>query len=385
MTNDPPRVLLACPGLDHVHRGFETFARECFEALRHRGDVRVELVKGSGPSARGERSVPTLLRDAPLARAVGRATRREPFVAEHATFTASLLPVLARRPCDVVYFSEWHVGRLLARSRRVMRAPFRLVFCNGAFAGERYAAFDLVQQLVPGALDYAVAAGQPRELQVVLPLGVAMPADPPPPGSASRDGARRALGLPESRRIVLSAGALTAADKRMDTLIREIASLPPEQRPFLLLAGQEEAGTPAIRSLAGRLLGAEGHRLTTVTPERMPQLYGAADAFVLASLAESFGRVLVEAQSHGLPVLAHEHPVISWVLGTEGDTRDLTRSGAIAEWVAGLGPEDFSDAARARRHRAAYERFSWYSLADDYAAMLRGAAAGRRAPGTALP
>jgi glycosyltransferase involved in cell wall biosynthesis len=82
----------------------------------------------------------------------------------------------------------------------------------------------------------------------------------------------------------------------------------------------------------------------------------------------------VEAQSHGLPCLAHDYPVMSWVLGDEGDTADLQEPGRLAAWLAGLTDADLSDDARRRRHRSAYERFSWTTLADRYVEMLRAAA-----------
>ena len=50
----PPTVLIACPGLDHVGRGFETFARVCFEVLRPDERLDVRLAKGSGEPMDGE-------------------------------------------------------------------------------------------------------------------------------------------------------------------------------------------------------------------------------------------------------------------------------------------------------------------------------------------
>ena len=112
----------------------------------------------------------------------------------------------------------------------------------------------------------------------------------------------------------------------------------------------------------------------------MPDVYRAADAFVLASLFESFGRVLVEAQSHGLPCLAHDYPVMAWVQGDAGDVEDLTKPGSVARWLGDERAQDGSEAARRRRHDAAYSRFSWNMLADRYARMLRAVALGDGPP-----
>lgn len=367
--------MLACPGLDRTRRGFEAFARECFEALRHRPDIAIELAKGSGARQRQETVVPTLARDAWGARLVGRMLSREPYVAEHLTFALALIPLLARRRPDVVYFSEWHVGRVLSAWRRAGRGRFALVFCNGALVADRYGEVDLVQQLVPGAIEYVVARGGSPERQTLLPLGVEIDRSPPL-GERARRALRRALGLPADRTIVLSAGAVNR-QKRMDYLVAEIASMP-DPRPFLLLVGEQEADTPAIRALARDRLGERGHEIRTVPREAMADHYRSSDAFVLASLWESFGRVLVEAQSHGLPCLAHDHPVMRWVLGEEGDSADLRVPGSVRAWLRGLTESDFSDESRRRRQASAHRRFSWDVLAPRYVEMLRDAAEARR-------
>jgi glycosyltransferase involved in cell wall biosynthesis len=365
-------VLLACPGLDHAHRGFETFASECFLALRDREDLTIALVKGSGSRGRAELVIPTLRRQARLTRALARAWSIPPFVVEHVVFGLALIPLLARRRPDVVYFSEWHMGRVLAAWRFVSRQSFALAFCNGALVPDGYRRFDRVQQLVPGAIEYSVDRGESPARQELLPLGVAMESAPQPLADTDRADLRVRLGLPVDRQIVLSVGAINR-QKRGEYLIEEIASMP-EHRPFLLLAGQEEADTPAIRRLARERLGAEGHDFRTVRAAAMADHYRASDVFVLPSLWESFGRALVEAQSHGLPCLAHDYPVMKWVLGEQGDTADLRQPGSAVRWLTELTAADFSQDARRRRHRSAYERFSWNMLADRYATMLRAAA-----------
>lgn len=361
-----PRVVLACPGLDHATRGFETFARECFEALHPREELRVELVKGSGDPEPAERVLPAVTRDAQVIQAIARAVRREPFVAEHVAFGVRLAPALIADPPDVVYFSEWHLGRVLAGLRRASRGRFALVMSNGSLVAGPYDHLDHVQQLAPGAIDYTVAAGQRREIQTELPLGVAIHHQPL---QVDQDALRSRLDLPARRRIVLSAGALNH-QKRIDYLIEEVASAP-EPRPFLLLLGAEERETPALRALAQRRLGPDGHRMLTVPKTSMPDYYLASDAFVLASLWESFGRVLVEAQAHGLPCLAHDYPVMRWVLGAEGEVADLSRRGAVAGWLSALADSSSDSEARSRRHRSAYDRFSWDVLTPRYVEMLR--------------
>lgn len=364
-----PSVLLVCSGLDHAQRGFETFARECFEALRHRDGLEIALVKGSGARVPGESVVPTLTRDARLARALAARRGVEPFIVEHVAFATALIPLLAARRPDVVFFSEWHVGRVLAAWRRLSRQRFALVLSNGALAPGGYRDLDVVQQLVPGAIEWTVERGEPARGQTLLPLGFAVEPGFEPPTPHERAALRTRLRLPGDRMVVISAGAIVS-QKRIDYLIEEIAAMP-EPRPYLLLAGAQQRETPALRALADARLGADGYQIRTVPGREMAGLYRASDAFVLASLWESFGRVLVEALAHGLPCLAHDYPVMRWVLGDQGQTADLRERGAVAAWLGSLSADGDAGAAR---HRAAYERFSWDRLAPAYVDMLRGAA-----------
>jgi 1,2-diacylglycerol 3-alpha-glucosyltransferase len=365
--------VLACPGLDHVHRGFETFARECFEALRDRPELEIQLVKGSGPSVLRERSVPAVRSDKRAARAIGRLLGRPPFFAEQVTFAVSLMPILARERPAVVYFSEWYTGRALARWRSVSRQRFKLVFSNGSLAPGPYPDFDHVQQLVPGALDAVVARGVSPHNQSVLPLGVAM--EPAlEPVRADRQAAMRGdLGVPADRRVVLSVGALNR-QKRHAYVIDEVASLP-EPRPFLLLTGQRETETPEVEARARERLGAGGYRIVTVPMARMPEVYRASDVFVLASLWEGSPRALVEALSHGLPCITHDYPVMTWLMGDHGAHGDLTRPGVLAGLLAAIGEDELAEPAREARHASAWERFSWHSLTPRYVDFLRRCAA----------
>src|SRR4051794_37140954 len=143
----PLRVMLVCSGLEHAHRGFESFARDCFDVLRDDPRVDIELVKGSGPPADRERAVPGLRRDSRLALALGRATGREPFRFEQLVFAVTLQPTLLRHRPEVIYFSEWHTGLALAALRRVTGRRFALVLSNGTMALEGFDHLDRVQEL----------------------------------------------------------------------------------------------------------------------------------------------------------------------------------------------------------------------------------------------
>ena len=373
MAMEPTRVLLACSGLDHARRGFESFARECFEALRDEPRLDLELVKGSGPPGERERSVPTLTRDNRLARALGRATGREPFRFEQAAFGLSLQPLLLRRPPDVVYFSEWHTGLALAALRRATRRRFALVLCNGTMALEGFGHLDRVQELTPAALEAVLERGADPARHRMLPLGFAIAPRLEPLAPADRAALRDRLGLPRDRPIVLATAALNRHHKRLDYLVEEVARLS-EPRAYLLLAGQREAETPGIEALARERLGEAGHSVRTVPQREVADLLRAADLYVLPSLGEGLPRALVEALAAGLPCLTHDYGVTRFALGEHGRFADFTRPGALARLLAAAaGGDGGGPKAALERHRFAYERFGWERLRPRYVELLRGA------------
>lgn len=368
-----PHVLLVCCGLEHARRGFETFARECFDVLKAEPRLYIELVKGSGPPGPRESSVPTLRRDQLLARGLGRILKIRPFRLEALAFAASLQAIVARRKPDVVYLSEWDTARALSLTRSLFRQRFKLVLCNGTLAAEGFEHLDRVQDLTPAAQDYVLARGADPRRHVMLPLGFRIPEKLACLSDSDRRALRRRLGLPEDRQIVISVAALNRYHKRLDYVIEEVASIP-ERRPFLLLAGQPEEETPGLRSLALQRLGAEGHSIRTVSPPEVRDLCRASDAFVLASTFEGLPRALVEASALGLPCLAHSYPISEFALGPYGLTADLLSTGSLAQLLTTLDGGDLSPQRAEARHRYAYEHFSWNRLRPLYTEMLRGVA-----------
>ena len=106
------RIAIACCGLEHVHRGFESVSQELFNALNGRADI--ILFKGSGKRRPNEIVVPCLRRDFlqrfmhPL----------RAFYWEQVTFAIVLIPYLIVNKIDVVHYSEGNLGNVLARHLR---------------------------------------------------------------------------------------------------------------------------------------------------------------------------------------------------------------------------------------------------------------------------
>jgi glycosyltransferase involved in cell wall biosynthesis len=114
--------------------------------------------------------------------------------------------------------------------------------------------------------------------------------------------ARERLGLPAKARIVLSVGHLSER-KGFHLLIEAFARL---TDPDLMLAIIGDGGQRReLERLRAQLPRPERVRLVgAVANEGLPEWYGAADLFVLASSREGWPNVLCEAQACGLPAVA---------------------------------------------------------------------------------
>jgi glycosyltransferase involved in cell wall biosynthesis len=388
MSSRPIRVYLACNGLGRTRRGYEAFFASLHRILREEAGFETTLFKGGGPCGPMERTLWNLPRDSWLAPrlgewlSVGNPALGRGYYVEQFSFFLSFLPSLLRGKPDVVYFSDKDLGDLLWRWRRRSGQRFRLLFRNGGPYPPPYDKWDHVQQVTPVYWQKALQAGAPPAQQTLLPSGFDIAPEFSPPMPSERAALRARLGVPCDRPLVLSVSAINSSHKRLDYLIRELAQLP-EPRPHLMLLGQTDAESPAVVRLAREALGSGGFSVATVPPDRIGDFYRAADAVVLASTREGFGRAYVEALAQGLPCLAHDYDIARFVLGEHGRFRDFTVPGALAGVLRHVLAEAPDPVQARARHRAAFERFSWQSLRPAYLELLRRCAAAPAAPAVA--
>jgi glycosyltransferase involved in cell wall biosynthesis len=78
----------------------------------------------------------------------------------------------------------------------------------------------------------------------------------------------------------------------------------------------------------------------------------------------------LEALINGLPVIAHDHPVMRFVLGSEGAFADLSKQGELAKHLATALGEAANNEAAARRRESVRARFSWPVLRPQYRDMF---------------
>jgi 1,2-diacylglycerol 3-alpha-glucosyltransferase len=373
MASAPLRVLFCCTGVGILNRGIESFFREAFDHLHAAPGLEARLVKGGGPPSEFERAVPCIPRTSRLAAAIGTAVRRNAYVAEQ---WSSFLPVVRQirqfRP-GVVFYSDANLGFLLYWFRRWIGVPYRLLFSNGGPCQPPFVRLDFVHQVNPVCLEQALCAGEPAAKHIMVPYGLRV--GPPPDGvaPAPRRALRERLGLPADRPVVLSVGWISRAHKRMHYVVEEVARLP-APRPFLMLLGAMDRSSDEIVRLAHERLGPDGFTARSVPYDEVAQYYAAADCFVLASLSEGFGRVFLEALAHGLPVIAHRHPVMAYVLGEHGILTDLSVDDVLARHLRQVLARPADGRAMRQRWESVRRRFDWEILAPEYRRMFRRAA-----------
>jgi glycosyltransferase involved in cell wall biosynthesis len=368
-----PSIAIAVSGLGRIRRGSETWAVDLAAALHGAGDdVRLYGSARVATPAR-QKSAWALGRDSFWLRALD---YRKRYLVEQRTFFRSVLRELRRDPPDLVHATDPQLAWWLRQAFRE-RGP-KVFYMDGLMLGPDWNwRFDHVQVLAPYYLESAKAAGRDTTGWRVIPHFI----DPSPfMHDELRPADRRRLlpGVPGDKPVALAVGDFAAgSSKRLDHVVRELASLRASERPHLVLVGNATAAErDAMARLAGEALGSGATIHTSLRREEMAAVYRCADFFVHAALKEPFGIVLLEAMASGLPVLGHTFPVTAWIAGDGGETVDMEGAGILADSVAGWlrDPDRIARAGRRARARVA-ATFSSLTVVPEYRRAYAGIAA----------
>lgn len=355
-----PRVAIVCPGVGVEQRGFERYFDNLFHVVQDELDI--VLFKGGGPRSDREIVLRFARRNGRLLKyfPVHRLFRRSAIHAEDLTFAVALLPHLRGGRFDVVHTIDPPLQRALFRARKVFKMPFRLLYTEGtAMPPEHYPPADHIHQVAAVTFDEAKRHGIPEEKMTLVPVGFHARRFEV---SASRAELRRKHGVPENRFVILCVAALNRNHKRVDHLIDEAAKLDGD---FLLwLDGSMDQGDPTLIPYAREKLG-DRVRITCVPSAQVGELFALADIKVLASVHESFGLVIVEALSAGLPVVTHDNAHFRWVNPCPHSHVDMRAPGALATLLRDARGNP--GRLRAMRHPVeARQRFDWEYLRQPY-------------------
>lgn len=317
------KIALLCSGLGRIHRGHEVFARDLFALLQ--GEVDITLFKGGGEPADHEIVIDNLPRNAACLRDVHvavsphwveAAREQERIRIEGETFAYAALKPLIEGGHDVIHCLEQEVCNIIFDNRHLFARTPKVVFANGGSIRSRdLPRCDFVQEHTDHNLSHSA-----RHKAFMIPHGVDLQVFRP----GIETDFRVRHGIPPEAFVVISVGTICYWHKRMDHVIREVAALPDA---WLVIVGQENPDTPAIKQLGHELMGGR-IVFTKIAHDELPPAYAAADVFVLGSLFETFGIVYIEAMAMGLPVVCTEH-VNQRAVVKEGVFIDMAKPGAL--------------------------------------------------------
>jgi 1,2-diacylglycerol 3-alpha-glucosyltransferase len=340
-------IAIACSGLGRIRRGNEAWAQDLARALIRRG-VPVTLFGADAVKDAAVTIVSCLGRTDTAARRLARFFSSlggwrygfgSAYEIEQTTFAINLWRKVWRG-YDILHVQDAVVATIMDRLNRLGLCRARVILANGTGEpAEHLRRLSFVQLLSPGAAQDWVAHKPSGQLMFSVPNFVDLAIFQ----SGDRGAARRRFELPGDALIILCCAAIRKVHKRIDYLIREFAAFAESEpgRPIMLvIAGGREAETDELVALGRELLGDRVRFLVDLPRSRMPDLYRAADMFVLVSLAETFGIVLVEALATGLPIICHDSEHFRFVTGPASVRRDFARPGALG---AALGEMSRSD------------------------------------------
>lgn len=362
------RILFALAGLHRVARGAEVAFLAVAQELAKAGEE-VTLI-GSGPEIPGRPyrfiHIGAVARER-FERFPTFPVLRSDTAWEELTFAAGLLREFDPRNFDITVtcaypFTNWALRRPRLGGRR---PPHVFVTQNGdwpAQSAEAEFRFFGCEGLVCINPDY-LERNRDKYRCALIPNGV--DTDRFRPGPRDRD----MFDLEPDVPVVLMVSAMIPS-KNVASGIDAVSRIPDAR---LVVAGDGPLRDD-LRAQADRLMPGR-YRQIQVSPERMPDLYRAADVFLHLSKDESFGNVYVEAMACGLPVVAYDLPRTRWIVGEAGmlcptdDPDELSRmiSRALAE-----GPD------RAEASVARASGFRWEEIARHYRSFFEEVVGQRR-------
>ncbi|WP_328406651.1 D-inositol-3-phosphate glycosyltransferase [Nocardia sp. NBC_00403] len=328
-------------------------------------------------------------------------------------FTAEVLRQEARHQpgyYDLVHSHYWLSGQVgwLARDR--WRVP--LVHTAHTLAAVKNAALadgdcpepvtrEIGEKQVIAEADRMVANTADEARQLIELYG----ADPEridvvPPGAdltryrpGDKAAARAELGLATDEQIVAFVGRIQPL-KAPDVLVRAAAEVlraqPARQLRVLIVGGPSGTGLERpdalIELAAGLGIADRVTFLPPQPPDRLVQVYRAADLVAVPSYNESFGLVAIEAQASGTPVLAADVGGLGTAV-RHGESGLLLPGHATTDWASALGYLLDDPQRLARMSACAVDHaanFSWEHTAEGLLASYSAALTDFRAVRTRL-
>ena len=243
--------------------------------------------------------------------------------------------------------------RYVLRAERTLFSSFRLraVICNSRMVREEIRAH----------------FGTPEAKLHVIYNGIDLEAFHPRLREAHRASVRARLGIPDEALVFLHVGAgfeRKGVFRLIDAFARSGLS-----DAHLVIVGSDKTRSRAERQAGSRGVTARVHFAGTQTDVR--PWYGAADAFVLATLYDPFPNAALEAMACGLPVITTRQCGTAEIIdeGVNGFVVDALAVDDLAQRLARLDHAKAREMGRRARERA--EGFGVEGMAEQFLALYR--------------
>lgn len=156
--------------------------------------------------------------------------------------------------------------------------------------------------------------------------------------------------------------------KGLVPLLEAVAKVRTEREAELVVIGKPRAESRVQETIERLGLEDAVRFVSSVTDERIVELYAEAEVAVVPSLYEGFSLPAVEAMACGVPLVATTGGALPEVAGEDGDTALLVPPGDVGALAAAIGEALDDPALRARigaagRQRV-LERFTWRATAE---------------------
>lgn len=350
-------IFILCSGLDHIKRGVEAWSADIFLALRERS-IDVYLYKGSGQNrVQGEHIVSTLQSKTERARYIMKFIPKwcwhigagSDTQLQQTIFSIKLLPKLLFKRNILLHTQEAHTAFLMQRFINLKIIDAKIIIAHGTEEPFEYLNnFYYVQHLAPHHLDEAQRNGVKNKKDFAIPNFVDTVRFHP----AVTTKIRKEFDIPEDAFVILTVAAVKKTHKRIDYLLKEIATIKDKNNIYLVIAGGKTPETDELVNMGKALLKEHVRFLIDVDREKMPEIYAAADIFTLCSIKEMMPIALLEALSSGLPCICNRYPVLEWMVGAGGTCKDLSHEGVLASAIIDYFDEkkrkEVGDLARAQ-------------------------------------
>lgn len=347
------RVVISC--YDHEdnphYRGGGAVVREIARCLSRKHEVVV--VSGSFPGCRRERPEPfqrmylptgwagprggKLLFHLLLARAARRITHDLWIESFTPPFSTSFIPLVTTQP--VIPLVQMLTAEDMTRRYKI---PFGFVKRQGLAPCQRF--------IVLNEADRDLVTRGRRDVSgTVIPNGVDLPDEPPPPGQGQ---------------YILFLGRIDVDQKGLDLLLAAIAVAKPGLP--VLVAG---AGRPTEERKLVRLLQqtcGPVARVGHVSGPAKEALLRDCAFLVLPSRHETFGLSALEAMAWGKPVVHFDLPRLRWMGSEAAIGVPAFDVDSLAAAIRRLATDDVQRASMGRAARKTAERYSWAAIGERY-------------------